>query len=72
MKEFVLKHKKPMEILAIVGSMREAGMVQGKDFDFAYNQTVYNSTDYETVAPEHTVFKFYEEKWATWFALKCV
>ena len=70
MKEFVLKHKKPNEIIDIVHGMREAGMVQGKDFDFAYNQTVYNSMDYETIAPEHTVFKFYEEKWATWFALR--
>ena len=38
MTEFVLKHKKPSEIFEIVYAMREAGMVQGIDFDFAYNK----------------------------------
>ena len=72
MKEFILKHKKPDEILTIVRSMREAGMVQGKDFDFAYNKASYDDLGYEAVTPEHTIFKFYDERWATWFALKWV
>ena len=70
MKEFVLKHKKPIEIIDIVHSMREAGMVQGTDFDFDYNKSSYDDSGWEAVAPEHTVFKFYEERWATWFALR--
>jgi hypothetical protein len=70
MKEFVLNHKKPTEIIDIVRSMREAGLVQGTDFDFAYNKASYDTSGWEAVSPEHTVFKFYEERWATWFALK--
>ena len=70
MTEFVLKHKKPSEIFEIVYAMREAGMVQGIDFDFAYNKAKFSDDGWEAVAPEHTVFKFYQEKWATWFALK--
>jgi hypothetical protein len=70
MKEIVLKHRKPTEIIEIVREMRDSGLIQGKDFDFKYNQTKWNDWNNEAVTPEHTVFIFYTEACATWFTLK--
>lgn len=70
MKEIVLKHRKPNDIIEIVRELRAHGMVQGTDFDFRYNQSKWDNYDNEAVAPEHTVFKFYNEKYATFFILK--
>lgn len=68
--EIVLQYKKPSEIIEIVKEMRDAGMIQHKDFDFQYNQAKYQDWSGDFVAPEHTVFIFYEEAHATWFTLK--
>ena len=54
--------------MAIVRSMREMAWVQGIDFDFAYNQSRWDEMIGEI--PKHTVFTFYQEKYATWFSLK--
>jgi hypothetical protein len=56
--------------MEIVRDLRTSGCVQGKDFDFAYNQASYNNDSWEAVTPRHTEFRFYTDKWATWFALK--
>lgn len=72
--EIVLHKRNPIEIIDIVRSMRDNGMVQGRDFDFKYHQTKWdaydNAYDNDVVSLEHTVFIFYEEKYATWFQLK--
>ena len=68
--EISLHKRSPIEIIDIVRSMRDNGMVQGKDFDFRYNQTKWDAYDFEAVSAEHTVFVFYEEKYATWFQLR--
>lgn len=71
--EIVVHHRTPNDIIDIVRSMRDNGMVQGKDFDFSYNQAKWNTYDLykdETKSPEHTIFIFYEEKYATWFQLR--
>ena len=52
----------------IVRALREQGYIQGKDFDFAYHQSKWDEMIGEI--PTHTVFKFYEDKYATLFALK--
>ena len=52
----------------IVREIREYGLVQGKDFDFAYNQTKWDDMIGEI--PTHTVFTFYTEKYASFVALK--
>ena len=52
----------------IVRDLRKQGLVQGKDFDFAYNRTQYDQ-DNISVKP-HAEFKFYIDKYATFFALK--
>ena len=60
--------KDPTEIIEIVRAMRASGLVQGKDFDFAFYRTRWDPMigDMEGF----TNFTFYEEKLATWFALR--
>lgn len=56
----------------MVDEMRKAGMIQGKDFDFAYHNASYNNDGHEAVTPRHTVFTFYDDKWATFFILRWI
>jgi hypothetical protein len=63
-----LLNKDPNEVMDIVRSMRANGMVQGKDFDFAYYQSRWDEMIGEI--PKTVEFRFYEEKLATWFALR--
>lgn len=67
MTEVIVHHEKPMSILAIVAELREHGYVQRKDFDFAYYPSQENNGD---LVPRHTVFSFYADELASWFALK--
>jgi hypothetical protein len=60
----------PNDSIEIIRDIREQGLVQGKDFDFAYHQTTWDKVNYQMIEPEHTVFKFHNDKWATWFSLK--
>jgi hypothetical protein len=63
-----ISNKTPNEIMDIVREIRNYGLVQGKDFDFAYNQTKWDDMIGEI--PTHTVFTFYTEKYASFVALK--
>lgn len=63
-------HKDPSEIMEIVRELRNSGLIQGRDFDFAYNQAKYNNDGWEAVEPKTTVFTFYQDKLATLFVLK--
>jgi hypothetical protein len=67
MNQVKILHEKPTSIMAIVCELREYGYVQTKDFDFSYYPAVF--TD-EEVLPRHTIFTFYNESVASWFALK--
>ena len=58
------------DVMEIVKQVRDIGLVQGKDFDFAYHPGKWDAVSYEQVEDKHVVFKFYEEKWATLFSLK--
>jgi hypothetical protein len=60
--------KNANEILDIVGELRAKGWVQSVDFDFAFNQSSWDSMTGEI--PKYTVFTFYTEKYATMFGLK--
>ena len=60
-------------ILGIVRDLRQAGLVQGQDFDFAYTpeRLDYNlATVGEVLAKRQTVFSFYDESLASWFGIK--
>ena len=63
-------HKTPNEIMEIVRELREQGLVQGRDFDFAFHPATYNNDGYEAVGARHTIFTFYTEKYASFVALK--
>jgi hypothetical protein len=65
-----IENKGPNEIMEIVRSLRTSGLVQGVDFDFAYNQAKWDNFSYEAVVKQHTLFTFYVDKHATMFILK--
>lgn len=69
MTKIVLPHLRAAEIVDIVHELRAMGMQTGQDFDFAYSQVSYDWQSLETIV-RHTVFTFYNESAATWFALK--
>jgi hypothetical protein len=54
--------------MEIVRELRTVGLVQGTDFDFSYYQSRWDEMIGEI--PTTTIFTFYTEKWASWFALK--
>jgi hypothetical protein len=58
------------EVMEIVRELRQHGMTQGTDFDFAYYQTVYDPISGHLVESKHAVFMFHTEKYATLFSLK--
>ena len=67
--KIVLQDKDPTEIMEIVRELRGQGLVQGTDFDFAYQPSSYDSFSY-VGEPRLTTFTFYSEKYSTLFALK--
>lgn len=69
--EIKIYRKDPSVIMEIVRELRSMGLVQGRDFDFAYKPPSYDSDySFEEVRPKHTVFTFHTEKYATLFTLK--
>jgi hypothetical protein len=66
----IVKDKTANDVLDIVRELRAQGLVQGTDFDFAYNKTQYDNFSYEPAVKQHTVFSFHTEKYATLFALR--
>jgi hypothetical protein len=66
--EVAIFHKKPDEVLSIVKELKAHGLTQGKDFDFAFNQSRWDDMIGEI--PKQTIFTFYTEKHAILFALK--
>lgn len=62
--------KGPNEVMDIVRELREQGLIQGRDFDFAYHQARYDINSYDAVENRHAVFTFYTERYATLFTLK--
>lgn len=68
MKLVTVKNKSVSEILEIVNQLRSQGLIQGQDFDFAFNQSRWDDMIGEI--PNSTVFTFYDEKYATMFILR--
>jgi hypothetical protein len=66
--EVAVFHKSADDTMRIVKELRQQGLVQGKDFDFAFNQSRWDDMIGEI--PKQTIFTFYTEKYATLFALK--
>ena len=70
MTNITLHDRSPNEVLEMVKELREQGLVQGTDFDFAYNQSRWDEMIGEV--PKSAIFSFYTEKYATMFALKYI
>jgi hypothetical protein len=68
MTEVLLEDINVGDVLDIVNELRGLGYKQGVDFDFAYTQGRWDEMIGEI--PKNTVFTFYHEKIASWFALK--
>lgn len=68
MKTIKLLNFDASRVMEVVRELREMGLVQGTDFDFAFNQSKWDNMIGEI--PKYTIFTFYTEKWASWFALK--
>jgi len=63
-----LLDKDPGSIIDIVKELRASGLIQGKDFDFAFYQTRWDPMIGDVKG--FTNFTFYKEKLATLFALR--
>lgn len=70
MKEITLIDLLPSQVLDIVRELRKQGYAQGIDFDFAYNKPEFDDLSHDGVYNRYTIFKFYKEELATWFALR--
>jgi hypothetical protein len=59
------------DTLDIVRALRAQGQVQGRDFDFSYHRATYDPvTGHGPIDNKHALFKFYDDKYATLFALR--
>ena len=58
------------QVLIMVQAVRDSGLVQGQDFDFAYYQKTYDLFGHEPSRPRHVIFTFYNPKWASFFEIK--
>lgn len=58
------------EVMDIVNDLRKQGLIQGKDFDFAYQPPVWNTFGHEPPTRRCTTFTFYKEKYAMLFTIK--
>jgi hypothetical protein len=63
-----VRDRNPFDIMEIVRNLRADGLVQSQDFDFAFHQSRWDGMIGEI--PSITVFTFYNEKYASLFALK--
>ncbi len=67
----IVKDRAVPEVMDIVRELRQQGLIQGKDFDFAYKPAEWgDSISMIPIEGKYTVFTFYTEKYATLFALK--
>lgn len=69
MKTVTIYHKSANEIIEILRELKvEHGLLPGQEFDFAYHPGRWDEMTGDV--PKKTVFNFYNESFATWFALK--
>ena len=58
------------DTMRIVREVREWGLMQGEDFDFAYHPPLYHERNPGYDRASFAEFRFYEERYATMFKLK--
>ena len=52
-------HQQVGDVLAIVSEIKQAGLVQGIDFDFAYYQARHDPVNGHLINEPYTIFSFY-------------
>lgn len=78
MKEIIVYDLDVNSTLDIVRALRAQGLMQGRDFDFSYNKALHRDwTNWDeaeepdaVITPRHAMFRFYDDKYATLFALR--
>lgn len=68
--EVIVNDLNPAKILEIVAELKQQGLKQHEHFDFAYHQSKYDTFGHEPPTRRYTIFTFYSERYATFFALK--
>jgi hypothetical protein len=66
--EIIIHNRDASEILGIVGKLKSDGWEQGQDYDFYFHQSHWDGMT--GTVPSSTKFVFYNEKYASIFALK--
>jgi hypothetical protein len=56
--------------IELANELREAGYVQGVDFDFRYHPSRQEYYNYGPIKPSFVLFHFYKESLATYYGLK--
>lgn len=59
-----------VDTLRVVQEIREWGLAQGQDFDFAYHPPIYHDRQPHLNIMSVAEFRFYAQQDATWFKLK--
>jgi len=57
------------QTMELVRELRAKGLVQGTDFNFAYQQTLWDD-NYIQLKPQGAEFSFRDPKWVTFFRIK--
>jgi len=68
--EFTVYDKSSAEISEMVRELRNMGLEPRVDFDFSFVQGQWDFYQNEETRRQHTVFRFYNEKHGSLFALK--
>ena len=66
--EIIIHNRDASEILGIVSKLKSDGWEQGQDYDFYFHQSHWDGMT--GTVPSSTKFVFYNEKYASIFALK--
>lgn len=63
-------HVGTVRALELRDQLRNAGLVQDQDFEWAYYQPVYDNFSHDAVVPRHVTFRFQDARLATYYQLK--
>lgn len=70
MKTVIVQHVTAPTALELRDQLLEAGLIQNKDFEWAYHPSQYNGMAWEASETRFVEFKFYDVKLATFYSLK--
>jgi len=65
----VVLHVSAVQALELRDQMLAAGLIQDRDFEWAYHQAHYDDFGHEAAVPRHVKFNFQDAKLATYYQL---